>query len=69
MQVDGDSGGSILIEENLMEKSGKVIVDGDRVVEIVEKDKSSVKSVKLIIGLNCQKALRILNDKANNQAQ
>jgi len=28
MQVDGVSGGSILIEENLMEKSGKVVVDG-----------------------------------------
>ena len=31
----------------LLEKSGKVVVDGDRVVKIVEKGKSSVKSVKI----------------------
>jgi len=45
--VDGVSGGSILVEEILLEKYSKVFVDGDRVVKIVEKRKSSVKSVKI----------------------
>ena len=45
--VDGVSGGSILVEKILLEKSSKVFVDGDRVVKIVEKRKSSVKSVKI----------------------
>ena len=45
-----------MVEEILIEKSGKVVVDGDRVVKIVEDEKSSVKSVKqMISGLNCQK--------------
>ena len=44
--VDGVSGGYILVEENLIKKSGKVVGGGDRVVKIVKNEKSSVKSEK-----------------------
>ena len=44
--VDVVSGGFILVEDNLIEKFCKVVVDGDRVVEIVENETFCVKSSK-----------------------
>ena len=44
--VDGVSGGSILVEESLIEKSYKVFVDGDKFEKIVENEKYNSKGVK-----------------------
>ncbi|XP_065558783.1 nipped-B-like protein B isoform X2 [Artemia franciscana] len=50
--------GSILVEENLIKKSDKVVVDGDKVVKIVENEKCSVKSVNIDNGIKIPKGFK-----------